>query len=546
MKKIITTMLLFLSFNIFAKDKVLFIDANKNPTEIKVARDFAKASGKELIVYPSTGKKIDDKELAALFDKHEFSTIHLSGHSGELMFYGENGSVDLESFIEDIKDKPSVQNIQSLYLLGCNSGNKSKINFWKGALPNLKFIAGFDGTAPVGTNPNGLTYYADLLKNEDNILRSANANEIKKKLTQIKKITSFPTSLLIKCNEQDDYLFQPKTILGESFIRFNIKECDELLKKYNSNYHDKIKALVYGDKEPKKESAQNLKEYYEATRQKEHCEEGESEALAANQVLFLRFMSEFDTNFSNYYQTMLSTLVDQLKKISSNIPEHVAKQIELRTALKNKLESDPQFMNEVIATNKKNIDEIIETATKNPAIKRCMDAYEHKATISDSELENSCQGRNINESIRMKQAVHLIARRNILNDKERFSRMLKSQVDDEIDSLNDNKGDLQKKLDHYILILEKIKSNPKEVTRQEIYSIQSYTFLEKVGVNPKLVNDYGRILQSYASLDPTIFPYSWYDKPHGEAIESPLNGLDISNDFSKASEYDTGNIIFRL
>lgn len=544
MKKILFLISICYSFNLFGGDKVLFIDANRNPTEIKVAREAAKVQGKELIVYPQTGKTIDMEELSALFDKNSFSSLHFSGHSGGLEFYGTNGEVNLDELADLIKDKPSVKNIESLYLLGCNSGNKSKMLFWKETLPQLKFIAGFDGVAPVGTNQAGLSYYADILKNENKILNSANSNEIKRSLENLKNVKSFPTSLLVKCNEQSDFLYQPKTNLGKNFSNFTVKECIELNEKFKREYAQKIDDLISGQKDLKKESAANLKQYYEAARQKEHCSEDPKEALEANTVLFLRFMQGFDNNFSSYYKKELEGMIDYLKTVDLNIQSNIDKQLKIRKEVLNKFINDPEYKKSIIEKNQKNLQARITKLNTNSVVKNCYDAINGGAS-SDSEAESRCRVNNPKEQMEIDQVMHLSEFAYIVK-RATPEFIIRNVFESEIKDLEKNSIDeLKKSIDQHVKILEKIKSNPKEITREEIKKVQEHASLRALGLNPDVANNYKKIMEAYASLDPTAFPYSWYDKPHGEAIEHPSFNGRVTVDFKKADEYSTDTLIYR-
>lgn len=549
MKKIIIVLNLFL-FQVMAADKMLFVDANNNPTEIKVARDAAKAQGKQLVIYPGSGKKVDAEELAKLFDVHSFSSISFSGHSGALMFYGDHGELDLENFASLIKDKPSAKNIQSLYLLGCNSGNKSKIMFWKEALPNLKFIAGFDGVAPVGTNQAGLIYYADILKNEEKILSSSNANEIKKNLENLKNVKSFPTSLLVKCNETADYLYQPKTNLGKTFSNFTVKECAQLLEKYYKEYSKKIKELVSGEVDPKKETSAKLKEYYEAARQKEHCEEDIEDSLEANRILFLRFMQGFDTNFSNYFKKPLTSLIDQLKNYSNHFSSNLESQIKLREAELEKLEKDPERINKIIEMNVASVEKMIKKMGSTPAIKGCIEAFNQK-NLSESDMEMRCSGENLSDKMAIEKVKDLMSFKRVLSRSTPSSIQegLESLMREEVENLKENSKKTETvnaELKKYISTLEKIKSNPSSVSRAEVAELAASNILNNAGVNPILERSSKKIFESYANLDPKVFPYSWYDKPHGEAIEKPLNlefvDLEISNEVGYPIDYALFNL----
>lgn len=549
MKKIIIVLSSFLSFSLFAADKVLFIDANDNPTEIKVAREAAQAQGKEIVIYPGRGKKVNEEELSKLFDNHSFSSVSFSGHSGALSFYGEHGELNLHEFVSLIKDKPSAKNIQSLYLLGCNTGNKSKIMFWKEALPNLKFIAGFDGVSPLGTNQAGLNYYADVLKNENKILSSANAIEIKNNLESLKNVKSFPTSLLVKCNEQTDYLYQPKTNLGKTFSNFTVKECVELIEKFGKEYVFDINQAISGKVDPKKLPSTTLKKYYEAARQKEHCEEDNKASLDANKILFLRFIQGFDSNFSNYFQKQLGEMIDQLKIVSNDLSKNIDTQIKMREEELAKIENSPDHAKNIIDNNLKSIDKMLQSLGTTPLVKGCIEALSLK-NMSDSEIERRCIGETINEKIAIEKVQSVFGFKTVINrinEKSMKTELIKI-VQGDIEKLKESleeKELLANDLRKYTGVLEKMKSNPSSLSREEVFNLTETNVLDRVGINPDVVRKSTKLFEAYALLNPTVFPYSWYDKPYSAVIEDPLDSEIANLNFSNMADYSLDHALFR-
>lgn len=546
MKALFIFISLIHSFNLFANNKVLFVDANNNPGEIKIAREVAKQQGKELVVYPSTKKEITVEDVAILIKENQFSSITFSGHSGGMLFYGENGEILLKTLIEQVKNHPNAKHIESLYLLGCNSGNKSKMMFWKDAFPNIKFVAGFDGTAPLGTNQAGLNFYKDIMSKEDKILQSANSGEIKKNLESVKNVTAFPTSILVECQPDMDFLYQPKTRLGSQFEQFSMGgDCEEIISFFRLKYKDSIDRFLSREKNPRVESAAHLKEIYEALRQKEHCEKEAKGQADANQFLFVRFMNEFDKNFMNYFNKPFAELISSLNKIKNEKQAYYDNYAKEKAEIETKHRRDEVFYQKLIAENKSNVKSFIASMANTPDTKKCHDSISHSLSkIGDTTLEDqvrtSCSSSNLAEQALM------------IKMKSLYGSIYKSDnaIGEAIGNVIEKDAFEASKLspaiiNHTIERLEMFMKSPEKFNKQaltdlanDIYPVASILGTQKA----QILTD---ALYTYRNMDPYTIPYSWYDKPYGQSIEPLMDPLLSNPESEWVNKLDQSMIILR-
>lgn len=551
MKSLITLFIFIYSSILFASEKMLFVDANNNPGEIKVARETAKLQGKELIVYPSEKKEISVEDIVEIIEKNQFSSITFSGHSGGMLFYGEFGEILLKTLIDKVKNHPNTKHIESIYLLGCNSGNKSKMMFWREAFPNIKFIAGFDGTAPLGSNQAGLNYYRDIMSKEEKIIQSANSNQIKKNLESVKGITAFPTSILVECQENIDFLYQPQTRLGSKFEKFSMgNDCESIVSFFNIKYKDSIREFINRNKNPRTETPAKLREIYEALRQKEHCEEEVKGQADANQFLFIRFMNEFDKNFLNYFNKPFNELIDSLKKFSENVSVNLDKYIEEKNNFYQKIKNDHAFKKQLVEENKDNVKKLIASMANSPDTKKCSESLMQSLSHLNNEsyvekMETSCNSSSLADYSTLKSMKNLY--NSIYKDDESLMKKIEDVANTDLTLAQELKQNpsLKTTIDSTILDLETLVKSPDKFDKKKLsdlgknlYPIASLVGTEKAQV----VAD---AIYTYRNLDPYIFPYSWYDKPHGQSIEPLIDPLLAKPDSDYVKKLDQSLMILR-
>ncbi len=513
---ILISVVISYAFAQFDENKILFLDLNNNPQEIEVAKRAAQNTGKKLIVYPQRQNQSKNPEIEQLFKEHSFSSVVISGHNGGSSYSGHHGELEITDLIQIIQKSSSANKIQSLYLLGCNSANKSKIFFWKESLPELKFIAGYDGTAPFGHNKKGLQYFEDALMKEAKITSTNEFEEFKNLITNLKSVNNFPSSVFASCNlNNEEYLFLPERAPMERFSQFNISECILKVSEFKEKYLEKITLFWSGELEPTKlnPSSGLLKDAYVFLRQNEHCltnDEGLYGSYNGDNLLFLRFNKSFNENFLEYYKEEFKIYLKELDEII-NGPEEYAKKVleeqkkshkELSDILKN-----PQKY-------KKTIDEVMKKITQeekdflaaDPAFANC---------IENPNADCSRFGNRLIKFESMK------IRSQALKDYESFiSSRLNST-----EELGTKSLILQTSRSEEIKLLRslvaKAVSEPEKMTRKELLMISHLNHQVPANSFSGKASRINLYMYGYDSLDGEIYPFSWHERLPGRKVDPP-------------------------
>ena len=322
--KIILVVFFTLIQTVFAQ--IVFLDVNNNPLEKKAAISAAKKAGKSIIVYPEDDAVFDKNTAFEILAKNPPQTLFISGHDGGGSFGGNRNErfdkQDLENFSD--KNPEFKKNLRVLGLLGCNTANHYQVKKWKKSFPEIAFIAGYDGSAPLGTRPAGHNYIEDIILKTDAILAETDSNKLKDIFQGFNNINSLTATLFIDtnyCEEPTDgkYIFRPQRKADEKFVPFTSKECEEKEKIFETNYASSYDQYFNGDVEiPRNISQGNLKEIYTFVRQNEHCfrdDSGESDIPTGDHLLFLLFYHNVFENFNKHYEKEIDDFFNEIKII---------------------------------------------------------------------------------------------------------------------------------------------------------------------------------------------------------------------------------------
>jgi hypothetical protein len=513
--------LILLSFftQAWAQEKILFVDLNKGKTEIAAARRVAKAKGKELIVYPSEGEEFKLENLKTIITGNSFSSLCLSGHNGGNSYGGETGSVDVGELMSAIASSPSHQTIEGLYLLGCNGANKNKIFFWKEALPNLKFIAGYDGSAPLSSNANGVKYFEDALGKQSQITASKNAQILKQLMTTLNSVNNFESAVYASCGPlKKEYLYLPRRSGSERFGEFSSQECVAKIHVFKSNYLETIKKYWSGELEPTLQNPSSgfLKDAYVFMRQNEHCFADEDlMGFDGDQLLFLRFNNAFNENYFEYYKDQLTSYLNELNQFTDNTEAFLAKIKAEEIIILKKLEdiiANPGIYQPIIDQEKKKINQNRKAMLDaDPVFARCM---------SGVNAQQSCE-RFESKFLRYYQFEDQIFALDNYEEEIR-NKMARIKLLD-VDSLSYySKKEETLKLKQ---LIEKSIAQPSKITRKEIMEMSHLrlgmpSFSEVVGVSSR------SYFQNLENINGYNFPFSWHERIEGKPVEPPLNSRD--------------------
>ncbi len=510
--------------------EILFLDLNNSPTEIEVARKTAQLTGKKLVVYPRDQATFDNAELKKLLTGSNFSSLVLSGHNGGSDYGGENGNVSVHDLINDLQETGHTDKIESLYLLGCNSANKSKIYFWKEGIPGLKFIAGYDGSAPLAKDARGLKYFADALKKERPIINSKSETAVKSLIANLSSVNDFHSAVYASCKDKNEYLYMPGRSGKEKFGRLNSSECTEKIKEFKDKYLTNIKSFWSAEKEPTlvDPSSGFLKDAYVFMRQNEHCLSSKTEAglydeYSGDNLLLLRFNKDFNTNFVDYYKEELKEFLEDLESKEADPEMYASEANEREKNLMEKLETlskNSSLYKNFITTEIKSLKGRQAKILQNPAITACWTNFtpscnryekDFRAYVDYDIQIMSLEG--VEDEMKYKIESYQSQKEN-----------LKVSIKDSV--MADNKDPRMKTLKDN---LRKALSTPEKMTRKEMLDI-SYSLGSIRQSSPQLAK-MKHIFEGSDDLSGDSFPFSWHERIKGKTVEAPLRDSLLKVDY---------------
>ena len=373
------------------KRKVVFVAINYGPAEIQTAKRAACDRGEDFVlVMPSNS----DKPIDALIKEFEKikklggkpSSLIISGHSGGGQFFGETGNLSRSEIIGLFTEKfPEFrEGLESLYLLGCYTGVKYEIFSWIGRLPNLKFIAGYDGSAPLATRSSGLNYLQDLMKQERTLSQQRNASNLNRTLGLVRSIEALNSAIYVKtdaCKETDEtsYYFTSHSKNDARLSVLNLKDCPQRLKIIQDSVQQVVK---YYDGEvplPEDSARGPLRTIYNGFRQGHHCiSEGDVDSIPTpDQVMALLFYGAYSKNFAEWIKPSVE---DFLKELDALTLEEWSKALdEDISSLEDKKSQEKQLLNDLPSYDSKKSKAKADADSKQSAL----DAFSRKPGNAD-------------------------------------------------------------------------------------------------------------------------------------------------------------------
>jgi hypothetical protein len=241
-----------------ARDAVLFVDVNHSPHEITAAREAARKSGREFVLYPpddGRSRQAFDRQKqelrritiaasrrgcdslnpprecaplnaqrAAIVDRLDearaklavskeglhsfiaqqvaenrvFSTMVVSGHDGTGKFSGEFGEIGDVDLADILDDHPSLkEGLRALHLWGCYTTSPGSLMLnWKRHFPNVLAISGYDLKAPLNNAPSGWTYLSGIIEREPRLFEMRDANALRRLLREIPGATNMHAAVM--------------------------------------------------------------------------------------------------------------------------------------------------------------------------------------------------------------------------------------------------------------------------------------------------------------------------------------------------------------
>lgn len=411
---------------------MLFLDLNNSALEIETTAKTACERGQRLVVIPKEYKKyatyVSQVELAlknhsncikkkksncsteekqkttayaklgeynstqvSIHDalKNEFDEIRnskaslenfiISGHDGGGAYSGYKSTFSREAIGEILKDYQDINNVKSAMLLGCYTGVQSETQKWQTIFPDVRLIAGYDGSGPLADRPAGHQYIEDILIKEKNIVAQADQkklnNYVKANLRSLKDINAaiFVKPKCQTSSEETTYYYGSKDP-EKSLKPFDPKACAREALKI-SDLIIKFQKYDAGELEIPKDTANGeLRHIYNLARANEHCEEFERQ-LNATKLFNLLFYEGVTQNFANFYEKDFEKAESIFKSITSD-------------KVLARAEEESRLTEEAIT----NFEENIKLAQNNPS------AYETKLTkLHEKAKEEADKINNDNE-----------------------------------------------------------------------------------------------------------------------------------------------------
>ena len=500
---------LLFSFSQFVYSKeVLFIDLNSATDEVAAARKAAIENGDTLVVIPPKGALYSHEEFLKLIKEKSFKSLIISGHSDGSNYEGNDGKnkVKIEDILQAL-DQGKTEEIESLYLMGCYTSNKSKIAFWKHALPQLKFLAGFDIDGPLKTQPAAHKFLYDLIKNEKRIIGTPTYQELAQLLSGIDVLKIVNASLYISCQEED-YNYVSQLPSQKRLTKLSVSECAEQVGLFRKNFLEEVRLYWEAKKEPTHLNPKDgiLRKAYSTARQAEHCRDLDSREfmneIDPDKLFFLLFNKAFNENFSRYYKSLIEEALFDAELAHANPEEYVEKRIKDTKERDQKIDlllGNPHFHKMVDAelAKLKNKQENLEK--KFPTIINCY-KFNRECNFPNSILKQYV-------------ALHSTLKYNSKEYHE-WLGLLKNSDQASIPLHDLTKMDRTK-----IDIIKKMSTSPQDVTRQDIVTLVE-AFKTQGHLTPALEELRNKLNKAYELSE--MFPFSWYDYTGGE-IESPTS-----------------------
>jgi hypothetical protein len=250
----------------------------------------------------------------------KIKSFAVSGHNGGGSFSGAKGHLGRQEVGNLIAQYPEINEVSSLLLLGCYTGVKNEVSNWKSIFPKVSLIAGYDGSAPAYSRPQGHQYIEDILVKEKNLTA----------LKDVKKINSMAKSLISSIDglnsavylktmcKEDEEGFYYSSMGGREFDQLKLSECEKAMIELRTVY-SAFQNYESGEVEPPKDTVNgNLRKIYNKVRANEHCLESDYSLAGINshKVFNMLFLEGVKKNFAEYYQDDLKEAEEIIASIN--------------------------------------------------------------------------------------------------------------------------------------------------------------------------------------------------------------------------------------
>ncbi len=308
-------------------------------------RQLAYDSEDNLSNFKAQQKPISDQLKDALTEiktkKGKIKSFAISGHNGGGHFAGAKGSLGRYEIAAMVSEVPEINDVTSILLLGCYTGVKAEVSNWKGIFPHASLIAGYDGSAPAYSRPQGHQYIEDILVKEKILTSLKDVKKINASAKGlIRSLGGLNSAVYLKtmCKE-DEEGFYYSSMGGRTFDQLKLSECEKAIAEVKLLYPNFLH-YESGEIEPPKDTVNGeLRKIYNKVRANEHCLKSDYTlgGINAHNVFNMLFMEGVKKNFAHYYQdelkeveeiiasinpdNIIKTQEEELKRIDSDLKE---------------------------------------------------------------------------------------------------------------------------------------------------------------------------------------------------------------------------------
>lgn len=273
----------------------------------------------------------------------------ISGHDGGGGFGGHKGNFGRHDLSQMIGEYPEQDQVKSVMLLGCYTGVQEEILAWKSIFPDVRMIAGYDGSAPLSTRPLGHQYLEDLLRREPALISQASAARAQAYATaNVRGLASMNTALYLNLQCEEEIYYSSGE--GRRFARFSPSDearCSAQMQEIYQIYQV-YETYNSGQVEPPAVDAGSpLNIAYRNARQASHCMEVLGLPVNAEVLLGLRFINAYEENFARYFADDLTRVAALLR----DLPEPHKSQIWIPNSANLAAKSRRQLMENIFHMN---------------------------------------------------------------------------------------------------------------------------------------------------------------------------------------------------
>ncbi|MFL5785790.1 MAG: hypothetical protein ACJ76H_14325 [Bacteriovoracaceae bacterium] len=317
------------------KKMVLFIDTNNGGAEVDAAAKAACERGESFMSIPSFARGGDHRvAIPAVINQDvrnlaarnvAITSLVISGHDGGGYTMGPNGYIKKEDVITIMKNAYSsrpalLSELHSVLMWGCYSATPEEVLDWKTALPNLKIVAGFYGSAPSSAYVLDRTILHDLLVRGSTLSEVTDQNRLQSAIRNITNFGQTSASIYVEANCEPNGVLYSQTDTGKKYQRLqDALRCTANDMKKLDHYREVVKSYFNGSKAiPGWTDHSELRDAYSYARQLEHCLRDSEFYLNPDRVGHLLFWNGIRKNFNENFSREMAAGQNVLNHLRIN------------------------------------------------------------------------------------------------------------------------------------------------------------------------------------------------------------------------------------